>query len=317
MKGFNSKILKRFCYVIVSAMIFSSYVRFSVQNTMHRVFGVTYMTMNNPFYEIMNNELTKVVEANGDELIALDPALDVDKQIEQIEYLISQHVEGIFVNPVDSTAVLPVLKTARENGIPVVVVDSPIGDDTLCNSTIVSDNYDAGVQCAQDMMERMQSADIVLLRHSAVSSADERIRGFCDTIAPYPQYRIVNEAECEGQLEIAMPFMQEILAETENIDVVMALNDPSALGAMAALESYGKTDVLVYGVDGTPDMKALIGKSSMAAGTAAQSPIQIGRIAGEHMYALLKNETVEKTTVIPVSLITADNISDYDEKGWQ
>ena len=59
--------------------------------------------------------------------------------------------------------------------------------------------------------------------------------------------------ECEGQLELAMPLMQKIIKKHRDIDVVMALNDPSALGALAALENNGMKNVKVYGVDGTPD----------------------------------------------------------------
>ena len=61
-----------------------------------------------------------------------------------------------------------------------------------------------------------------------------------------------------GNLEIAHPKMQEIIEETPDIDVVMALNDPSALGALAALEKNNKNDVMVYGIDGTPEIKALM-----------------------------------------------------------
>lgn len=64
-------------------------------------FGATYMTMNNPFFIALNDGIKSVVEANGDSLVALDPALDLNKQISQIEDLIAQKVDAIFLNPVD------------------------------------------------------------------------------------------------------------------------------------------------------------------------------------------------------------------------
>ena len=64
-------------------------------------FGATYMTMNNPFYEIIDDEIRSILESRGDMLITRDPALDVLKQIEQVEEMIEQGVEGIFINPVD------------------------------------------------------------------------------------------------------------------------------------------------------------------------------------------------------------------------
>ncbi|WP_259318818.1 MULTISPECIES: sugar ABC transporter substrate-binding protein [Megamonas] len=283
----------------------------------HKVFGVSYMTMNNPFYKIINNEILKVVEKNNDTLITLDPELDVDKQNEQIYKFIDQKVDGIFINPIDFEQIEPALQAAKRANIPVIIIDAPVSDESLVNCTIVSDNYDAGVQCAKDMMERLDSANIVLLKHTTAKSAKERIEGFLSVIDNNEKYKVINEAECDGQLEIAMPKMQEIIEETPDIDVVMALNDPSALGALAALEKNNKNDVMVYGIDGTPEIKALIGRNQMIVGTVAQSPIKMGQIAVENMYNILNGKKVEKNIIIPISLINKENLFKYDEDRWQ
>lgn len=283
----------------------------------HKVFGVSYMTMNNPFYKIINNEILKVVEKNNDTLITLDPELDVDKQNEQIYKFIDQKVDGIFINPIDFEQIEPALQAAKRANIPVIIIDAPVSDENLVNCTIVSDNYDAGVQCAKDMMERLDSANIVLLKHTTAKSAKERIEGFLSVIDNNEKYKVINEAECDGQLEIAMPKMQEIIEETPDIDVVMALNDPSALGALAALEKNNKNDVMVYGIDGTPEIKALIGRNQMIVGTVAQSPIKMGQIAVENMYNILNGKKIEKNIIIPISLINKENLFKYDEDRWQ
>lgn len=283
----------------------------------HKVFGVSYMTMNNPFYKIINNEILKVVEKNNDTLITLDPELDVDKQNEQIYKFIDQKVDGIFINPIDFEQSEPALQAAKRANIPVIVIDAPVSDESLVDCTIVSDNYDAGVQCAKDMMERLDSANIVLLKHTTAKSAKERIEGFLSVIDNNEKYKVINEGECDGQLEIAMPKMQEIIEETPDIDVVMALNDPSALGALAALEKNNKNDVMVYGIDGTPEIKALIGRNQMIVGTVAQSPIKMGQIAVENMYNILNGKKIEKNIIIPISLINKENLFKYDEDRWQ
>ncbi|MFQ7191785.1 MAG: sugar ABC transporter substrate-binding protein [Megamonas funiformis] len=284
----------------------------------HKIFGVSYMTMNNPFYKIINNEILKVVEKNNDTLITLDPELDVDKQNEQIYKFIDQKVDGIFINPIDFEQIEPALQAAKRANIPVIIIDAPVSDESLVNCTIVSDNYDAGVQCAKDMMERLDSANIVLLKHTTAKSAKERIEGFLSVIDNNEKYKVINEAECDGQLEIAMPKMQEIIEETPDIDVVMALNDPSALGALAALEKNNKNDVMVYGIDGTPEIKALIGRNQMIVGTVAQSPIKMGQIAVENMYNILNGKKkIEKNIIIPISLINKENLFKYDEDRWQ
>lgn len=289
---------KNMTYIIIFFMVLIiftvTYNIYTAPVAKHKIFGVSYMTMNNPFYKIINNEILKVVEKNNDTLITLDPELDVDKQNEQIYKFIDAKVDGIFINPIDFEQIEPALQAAKRANIPVIIIDAPVSDESLVNCTIVSDNYDAGVQCAKDMMERLDSANIVLLKHTTAKSAKERIEGFLSVIDNNEKYKVINEAECDGQLEIAMPKMQEIIEETPDIDVVMALNDPSALGALAALEKNNKNDVMVYGIDGTPEIKALIGRNQMIVGTVAQSPIKMGQIAVENMYNILNGKKVEK-----------------------
>ena len=301
---------KNMTYIIIFFMVLIiftvTYNIYTAPVAKHKVFGVSYMTMNNPFYKIINNEILKVVEKNNDTLITLDPELDVDKQNEQIYKFIDQKVDGIFINPIDFEQIEPALQAAKRANIPVIIIDAPVSDESLVNCTIVSDNYDAGVQCAKDMMERLDSANIVLLKHTTAKSAKERIEGFLSVIDNNEKYKVINEAECDGQLEIAMPKMQEIIEETPDIDVVMALNDPSALGALAALEKNNKNDVMVYGIDGTPEIKALIGRNQMIVGTVAQSPIKMGQIAVENMYNILNGKKIEKNIIIPISLINKE-----------
>ncbi|GLU98099.1 ribose ABC transporter substrate-binding protein [Megamonas funiformis] len=312
---------KNMTYIIIFFMVLIiftvTYNIYTAPIAKHKVFGVSYMTMNNPFYKIINNEILKVVEKNNDTLITLDPELDVDKQNEQIYKFIDQKVDGIFINPIDFEQIEPALQAAKRANIPVIIIDAPVSDESLVNCTIVSDNYDAGVQCAKDMMERLDSANIVLLKHTTAKSAKERIEGFLSVIDNNEKYKVINEAECDGQLEIAMPKMQEIIEETPDIDVVMALNDPSALGALAALEKNNKNDVMVYGIDGTPEIKALIGRNQMIVGTIAQSPIKMGQIAVENMYNILNGKKIEKNIIIPISLINKENLFKYDEDRWQ
>lgn len=280
-------------------------------------FGATYMTMNNPFYEVIDNDIRSEVEAQGDILVTRDPALDVDKQIQQMREFIQMRVRAIFLNPVDVYRLHTVLMEAKQAGIPVIVVDSPVSDQELVACTVVSDNYSAGVLCAKHLMKNRKKANIILLEHSSAQSAVDRIRGFEDTIKGQEAYHVVARGDCVGQLENAMPVMENLLKKAPNADVVMALNDPSALGAMAALEDHKLlSKVLVYGVDGSPEAKAMIKEDNMAA-TAAQFPSEIGKTAAEQMYHIINGKAHETNCVIPVQLVTKNNVDSFGLGGWQ
>ncbi len=198
-----------------------------------RKIGATYMTYNNTFYSVVNEEISKVVKEHGDQLITLDPAMSLKKQKEQIQYLMDQQVDALVITPVDYDGLKDSLKLAYKKRIPVIVVDTEVKHNKYVTYSIVSDNYDAGVQCAKDMMSKLDHANIVLLQHSTTQSGYLRIKGFEDTIQSNSNYKVVQRMECEGQLEKAMPKMESFIEEGIEFDVVMCLNDPSAMGAMA------------------------------------------------------------------------------------
>ena len=238
-------------------------------------------------------------------------------QNEQIKDMINEGIDVLFLQPVNRNKVRPALELCKKKHIPVFVIDSEVSDTEAVVSTIVSDNYDAGVQCAKDMMKKKTSANIIIVNQKALNSINERVKGFRDTIKGHPQYKIVEEKESAAEFEIAMKVMEKIIYEKKNYDVVMGGNDPIALGCIAAMQMTDKTDqVMVYGVDGSPDGKAMI-KAGFLEGTAAQSPIKIGEKAVQTAYSYLAGETVKKHVTIPVELITADNLKFYDMTGWQ
>jgi ribose transport system substrate-binding protein len=317
----RSKILMIICIclcLITSTIIYLSYLDNSVFiSSKHKVFGASYMTMNNEYYEVVNNEIKKQIEANDDTLMTLDPVLDKDKQNEHIYKFIEDKVDAIFLTPIDYKAVIPALKKASEANIPVIVIDNPVYNNEYVSCTIVSDNYDAGVQCALDLVKRKKSGNIVLLEHLSAKSAIDRINGFKDTIKNYPQFKIVDTADCKGQIELAFPITKQMLEDNEDVDVIMALNDPSALGALAAIKEMNKDNILVYGVDGTPDCKSLIASDNNMIASSAQSPITLANIAVENAYKILNNETIQKEITVPITLINKENINEFDIEEWQ
>ena len=289
---------------------------FSLRQTEHRrKFGAVYMTLNNPFYEIVDEEIRMEVEKRGDVLLSRDPVLSVERQEEAVKELIDSGVEVIFINPVDSQRIGPALQLAKEAHVLVIAIDTNVEAEDYVATTVVSNNYLAGQQCAQHLLAHATGGNIALLKHSETRSSVERIQGFLDGLNGNPAFKVVAQAECQGQLEQAMPAMQEMLKRHPDIDVVMALNDPAAMGAMAALQTVGRLDqVLVYGVDGVPETREMISQGHMMA-TAGQSPRAIGRQAVEQAYKLLAGEQVPRIFQLPTQLLDKENIN-TDMGGW-
>lgn len=275
------------------------------------------MTMNNNFYKIINDEIKKEIQNNGDRLITLDPALNAEKQIEQIEYMVEQKVDIIILNPVDWRKIKPGLEIAKEAGIPVIIIDSEVYDMNLVSSMVVSDNYKAGVLCAQEMMADMEEGNILILDHEEAKSALDRINGFKNTVKTDENFKIIECIETQGQTERAFTKVKEALKEYRNINAVMSLNDPAALGALAAIEqSEYPSRIYVYSVDGSPDGKRLVNEHLLR-GTVVQYPKRMAQKAINISYELLKGNEVEKEIILPVDMINERTLSEFNLERWQ
>ena len=281
------------------------------------VFGATYMTMNNPYYQVIDTQLRSGIEERGDVLLTRDAAMDQSRQNEEIRELISDGVKAIFLTPVEWDRAEEGLRIAAAAHVPVIVVDAPVRDTDLVACSVLSDNYRAGVLCAEHLLSVRSAAKIVLLEHIVAQSGAERIRGFLDTIEGHENFVVVGSGESDGQIENAMPVMEALLREAPDADTVMALNDPSAFGALAAIEGAGLIDrFLVYGVDGSPEAKALVRDHLMTA-TCAQFPEKIAAEAVQQGYAAIGQGCTRHEIIVPVSLLTADNVGAYTTTGWQ
>lgn len=307
-------------FVLVICCLTFIYSKASMPDSSQIKIGATYMTMNNDFYKTLNAELEKKTNQQGSRLYVRDSELDEKKQSQQIAYFIKEKVDIIVINPVksDSPAIIKALNKAKKAGIRIIVVDAPMSKQVAVDTTIVSDNYQAGVLIAKDMMSRLSEANILLLEHQNAISAMDRLQGFLDTIKGHPGYRIVSQLETLGQTEESMPQVKNALDNGLEFNVVMALNDRAAIGALAAIKDQGVAEkIYIYGVDGSPDIKNFLANTNDIQGTVAQSPIQMGRKVAEVIELLREEKSCDRQYLIPVRLINKDNISEYIVTGWQ
>ena len=286
-------------------------------STEPRIFGATYMTRNNPFFEVLHEGIKEVVEANGDILITRDPQQNQERQNQQIRDMIQEGIEVLFLNPVDWEDVGPGLEACKDANVSVINVDTAVKNTQDVISIIETDNYQAGVECAKDMMKRVSSAQIVIIDNPIQQSIMNRIQGFTDTIEGNDKYEIVYQDKGDGEIEIAAEVMGKFLKTGAKFNVVLGGNDPTALGILSALQQHKEDNgVLIYGIDGSPDFKAMI-ELGYVTGTSTQSPTAIGQLAAQTAYKYLNEEIVDKHIKLPSNIITKENLHEYEINGWQ
>ncbi len=131
-------------------------------------------------------------------------------------------------------------------------------------------------------------------------------------------FNIVGQQDAKGNLEVSMGIAEDLLQAHGDVVAIFGGNDPTALGALAAANAAGIKDAKIYGVDGSPDIKAeLASGDSLIEGTGAQSPVSIADQSVDVMYKYLAGEKVEDRYPVETFLITADNVADYGTDGWQ
>jgi len=270
-----------------------------------RLFAVSFQTLNNPFFVDLDEGIRSVVEANGDRLVTMDAQWNSLKQRNDLSDALLQGATAIFINPVNWEGVKGSLIQAKNKGVPVVIVDAPVRDVELVLCQVTSDNVEAGRLAARALAAVNPKAKIVILHMSVNKACIDRVQGFREVVAEYPDMQILDVQEGKGTVEGARPVMRDLLGRFPDLNAVFPINDPSALGAISALESANRlADVTVVTVDGSQEGIAAI-RAGKLHSTSAQSPRQIGRVAAEQVYAHLAGNPVEKEISVPVKLITA------------
>jgi ribose transport system substrate-binding protein len=278
-----------------------------------RLFGVSFQTMNNPFFVELNEGLKAVVQAHGDRLVTLDAQWNSLKQKNDVADLLQQRPAAVFINPVNWEGVKGVLIEARRKDVPVIIVDAPVSDPDLVLCQVASDNFEAGRLACEALAKVNPNARIVVLHLSVNRACIDRVEGFKTEMANHPGMRILDVQEGKGSAEGARPVMRDLLGRFPDLDAAFPINDPSALGAISAIEAAGRAgQVTVVTVDGSREGAQAVRAGKLHA-TVAQFPREIGRIAAEKAYTHLAGKPVEKDIKVPVKLITRENVAEILE----
>jgi len=302
--------------LVLSLFLYFPPYDYSYQQTANRrTFGSVMQTLSDPYYEAVDSKLRSIAESRGDVLVSRDARQRADKQLEQVYELIRQKPDGIFISAVDWNQLSPALAAAERAGIPVVALDASPNLEQV-TATVSSNPSAAGRLCADDLMSRLPEAEILVLDQPGNRYSDSFVSSFRDALRD--GYTIVGEGDGSRQLALSSKVCGALLDRYPDANAIVAVNDQSAVGALAALErQHLEGQLLLYGVDGSPQARSAVQKGLMA-GSVARYPYELAQAAGDAMYALLDGQGIDDpATHIGVSMITASNIDDYDLTSWQ
>lgn len=283
-------------------------------------FGFSAIDMENPYFITLESAIQEVLDDEEYTLITKDPESDAKLQNEQIQEMIDEGIDAIFLCPVNWIEITDALQALQEAGVRIINVDTQVKEMDYVDAYIGSDNEDAGYICGEDLLERRpDGGKILILECPTQNSINDRITGFEKAISSAEVgYEIVDRADTNGEFQKALEITQEMLEKHPDVNVIMCGNDQIAVGATTAVNLAGMKDVIIYGVDGSPDIKKeLVKPNTPIAGTAAQSPINMGKDAAKIGIAILEGEEFERETYEEIFMINSDNVEMYGVDGWQ
>ncbi|MBN2031370.1 substrate-binding domain-containing protein [bacterium] len=266
--------------------------------------GMTCIDLTNPFFKLIGNVMQEEAAKYGYEVVALSGNLDPAQQNNQLSDFVAQEYDAIFLNPVDSKSAGEGVKKAYAAGIPVFTFDVQVSDEeanAMIFSHIGSDNYQGGRLAGESMMRVTgDRGKIAIVSFPEVSSCILRVNGFKDYLREnHSRLQIVAELSGRGTRTDGYAVTTDILQAHPDIGGIFAINDPSALGAYAAVQKVDQLNrITIVGFDASPAGKQAVFEKKLY-DTPQQFPRKMARGTVEAFLDYLEGRELLKNNFIP------------------
>jgi ribose transport system substrate-binding protein len=275
-------------------------------------------TLNSPFFNDMQRGAQAAATRLGVDLVvqAAEREIDVDRQMQIVENLLQTGVQALCLTPAGSRELVPAVVKANQSNVPVVIVDTRLdpvasGEAGVKTASFIgSDNYEGGRIAARFIVEQSRGkANVAVLEGiPGHETGDSRLRGFRDGIKDTPGIRIVASQPANWERDQGFNAFQNMLQAHPEIDTLFACNDMMALGASEAIRAAGKAgSIRIVGFDAVEDARRAIRDGAMA-GSVAQFPEEMGRIAVENALHAIRGEAIPHDAKVRIELITRENV---------
>ncbi|WP_420324893.1 D-ribose ABC transporter substrate-binding protein [Mameliella sp.] len=264
----------------------------------------------NPFFKAEAVGAEARARELGYETLVLVHDDDPNKQSEMFDTAIARGAVAIICDNAGADASVAPVRRAKEAGIPAFLIDREIKESGIAISQIVSNNYQGAQLGAEEFVALMgeEGPYVELLGREADTNAGIRSAGYHDIIDQYPDLQMVAQQSANWSQTEGYEKMETILQANPGIKGVICGNDTMAMGAWAALEAAGRTDVIVVGFDGSNDVRDSILAGGIKA-TVLQPAYRQAQLAVEQADEYLRTGSTgqPEKQLMDCVLITPDN----------
>ncbi len=310
-------------FVLLAITILGSVAGCHSEPSSKKVIGVSVLTRKHQFFIDIGNALTEEANKHGYDVVIVTGEFDVATQNKQVEDFLVSRVDAIVLSPCDSKAIGPVIAAANAKSVPVFTVDiACLAPGVKVVAHVATDNYTGGRQAAEAMIQVLGPAGgkIAILDYKPAESCLLRVQGFKDVLAAYHEkpgvgkIDIVKELPGGGVKDLAYRATEDLIQAHPDLRGIFAINDPSALGARAALEKAERADrVKIIGFDGQPEGKQAIRDGKIVADP-IQFPDKLGRETAKAIIKYFEGEEVPPVLLVQPRLYwQADALKELDK----
>ncbi|NDW04842.1 ABC transporter substrate-binding protein [Jiella pacifica] len=281
--------------------------------------AVIVKTTNSNFWQNVNKGAQAAIEGQSEHTMSFDgPAAEsaIADEVNLVENAINRGVAGIVLAPSDPDALVPVVKRANENGIPVVIIDSMLADGAkgTYQAFLSTDNCAAGEEVAKRMIKDAgETGKVAIMSYVAgVGSEIGRVGCFTDYLKKNSKLEIVGPLYSQSQMATALNQTTDVLSANPDLVGIFGANEPTAVGMGRAIVQAGKAGQLTaLGFDGNADLQQFV-RDGVLEATAVQGSFAMGEKGVKTVIDLLAGKTVEDFINTGVVLVDKENI-DSDE----
>jgi len=268
-----------------------------------------------PFVVRVGSKLKKLIEDGGEdiEIVVYNGMADANAQIAHVESFISSGFDVIILDPISYEDCALAVTIAKNAGIPLITTVTQTYNPSGYISYVGSDHFESGVIEANMVADCLKGSGKVVILEGVmgISAQKGRYEGYMDVFKYYPNIEIVAVQTAAWQRDEAYAIVENWIRNEKDFSVVLSENDNMAMGAIEAIEEFGKQDdIAVFGIDG--DMDALLAvKEGRLTGTVFHNAQEIAQTLYNCILKLKTYDTVEPVYLIPFEPITQENVDKY------
>lgn len=280
-----------------------------------RLVAILVPSEDNPFFKAEGDAAAARARALGYRVRVDAHGDDPYQQDNLIDAAIASNAAAIILDNAGADASIAAVRRATRAGIPCFLIDRAINADGIAKAQIIADNHQGAVIVAQEFAQALEPAGgnyVELLGRESDTNAQIRTAGFHSVLKRYPNLARVEAQSANWSQSEAYDKTETMLQAHPDIKGILAGNDTMALGALAAVQSSGRKNIVIVGFDGNPDAIAAVRDGRMRA-TALQPAVKIARLAVDEANRFLRTGSTGKPErqIILCDLVTQKNANDF------